>query len=111
MSLAARLTGVFAGPGEVFAEVKNSPSTSANWIAPLVIAMIAGIIYVMVVFSQPAVIQGMNEARDKQFQRQVAAGKMTQKQADAASDIAGDKFLRRSSSKSLASWEQFSGMP
>jgi hypothetical protein len=92
MSLAARLTNVFVAPGEVFAEVKDSPPTPANWVAPMIIAMVAGIIYTMVVFSQPAVIQGMKEAREKQMQQQVAAGKMTQKQADAATEMA-EKFM------------------
>jgi Yip1 domain len=85
-SLAARLTNVFVAPGEVFAEVKYSPPTPANWVVPLIITMVAGIIYVMVVFSQPAVLQGMKEARGKQFQKQVAAGKMTQSEADKATE-------------------------
>jgi hypothetical protein len=86
MSLAGRLTNVFVAPGEVFAEVKDGPPTPANWVAPLIITMVAGIIYVMVVFSQPAVLQGMKDAREKQFQKQVTAGKMTQSQADKATE-------------------------
>jgi Yip1 domain len=92
MSLGARLTNVFVAPGEVFAEVKSSPPTPANWVAPMVLAMIAGIVYVMVVFSQPAVIQGMKDAREKQLQEQVASGKMTQKQADTATESM-EKFM------------------
>jgi hypothetical protein len=92
MSLAARLTNVYVAPGEVFAEVKDTPPTPANWVAPMIIAMVAGIIYVMVVFSQPAIIQGMKEAREKQFQKQVTTGEKTQKQADDAME-ATEKYL------------------
>ena len=91
-SLAARLTNIFVAPGEVFAEVKDSPPTPANWVTPMIIAMVAGIIYTLVVFSQPAIIQGMKEAREKGVQKQVEAGKMTQKQADTASEMA-EKFM------------------
>ncbi len=91
-SLAARLTNIFVAPGEVFAEVKESPATPVNWVAPMIISMIAGIVYVMVVFSQPAIIQSMKEAREKQLQKQVAAGKMTQAQADTATE-ATEKFM------------------
>jgi hypothetical protein len=91
-SLAARLTNIFVAPGEVFAEVKDSPPTPANWVAPIIIAMVAGIIYSMVVFSQPAIIQGMKEAREKGVQEQVTAGKMTQAQADKATEMA-EKFM------------------
>jgi hypothetical protein len=92
MPLGARLTNIFVAPGEVFEEIKDSPPAPANWVVPMVISMVAGIIYVMVVFSQPAVVQGMKEAREKQFQKQVTAGKMTQQQADSAME-ATEKYM------------------
>ena len=58
-SLFSRLTNVFVAPADVFDEIKSSKPTTANWIVPLVLAMIAGVIYTLVVFSQPAVIQKM----------------------------------------------------
>lgn len=92
MSLAARLMNVFLAPGEVFAEIKDRPVVPANWVTPMILAMIAGIIYTMVVFSQPAVIQGMKETQEKALQERVTAGKMTQQQADAAAEMSG-KFM------------------
>lgn len=83
-SLVSRLTNVFVAPGEVFDEIKSSPPQPGNWVVPLVLAMIAGVIYTLVVFSQPAVIQGMQQAQEKKFQEMVASGKMTQAQADQA---------------------------
>ena len=76
------MTNVFVAPAEVFDEVKASPPTPANWIGPTVIAIIAGVIYTMVVFSQPGVLQNMRDAQDKKMQEMVATGKLTQAQAD-----------------------------
>ncbi len=81
-SLGTRLTNVFVAPGEVFDEVKASPPTHANWFVPTVMAIIAGVIYTMVVFSQPGVLQNMKDAQNKKMQEMVATGKMTQAQAD-----------------------------
>jgi hypothetical protein len=86
-SLGTRLTNVFVAPGEVIDEVKASPPTPANWWVPTVIAIIAGVIYTMVVFSQPGVLQNMRDAQEKKMQEMVAQGKMTQAQADQSSQI------------------------
>src|SRR5579863_951722 len=89
MSLTDRLMSVFVTPAEVFDEVKTSPPNSANWIVPLVCSMMVGIIYSLVVFSQPGIIQNMKDATEKKMQESVAAGKMTQQQADKAEEMIG----------------------
>ncbi|MEP6664771.1 MAG: hypothetical protein ABJC04_14030 [Verrucomicrobiota bacterium] len=81
-SLFSRLTNVFVAPTEVFDEIKSSQPKAVNWIVPLALAVIAGVIYTLVVFSQPAVIQRMRDAQEKKFQEMVDTGKMTQAQAD-----------------------------
>jgi hypothetical protein len=83
---------MFVAPTEVFDEVKAGPPTPANWIMPTVISIIAGVIYTMVVFSQPGVIQNMRDAQEKKMQEMVARGKMTQAQADQSSQIT-EKFM------------------
>ena len=83
-SLLSRLTNVFVAPGEVFDEIKSSKPTAANWSVPFVLAMIVGVIYTLVVFSQPAIIQQMQQAQEKKFEEMVASGKMTQADADKA---------------------------
>ncbi len=90
-TLTERLTNVFVSPSEVFDEVKTSPPTSANWIVPLVVTMIVGIIFAMVVFSQPAVLQAVKDAKDKksdEIQQLVTKGKMSQPDADRAREWA-----------------------
>jgi Yip1 domain len=99
-SLAARLMNIFLAPGEVFAEIKDRAMVPANWIAPTVIAVIVGIVYVMVVFSQPAVLQQMKDTQEKAMQERVASGKMTQQQADAAMETA-QKFTTPTIMKSI----------
>ena len=82
MSLGGRFVNIFVAPAEVFDEVKTSPSRVANWLVPLVAVTLLGMIYTMILFSQPAVVQQIREAQDKKFQQMVAAGKLTRQQAD-----------------------------
>ncbi len=91
-SLTDRLTNVIASPGEVFSEVKNSPVRASNWLVPLLLSCICTVIYIFMAFSQPAVLQGMTEQRQQAFQKKVAAGAMTQAQADQATAMT-ERFL------------------
>jgi hypothetical protein len=90
-SLAAKMFNVFADPGEVFEEVKNSPPANANWLGPVLLAAFVGIVAVFILFSQPAITQQIHEKQAQAFDDQVKAGKMTQAQADQAEAMA-EKF-------------------
>jgi hypothetical protein len=92
-SLFTRLTNVFAAPGELFEEIKAARVAAANWVVPAVIASIVGVLFTLVMFSQPAIQRQMREQQEKAMEQQVKAGKMTQQQADQA----------------LAAMERFSG--
>lgn len=102
MSLVSRLTNVFVSPTEVFDEIKISRPKPANWLVPLTLAIIAGIAYTLVVFSQPGVIQRMQDAQEAKFQQMVTKGKMTQAQADqtlaTVQKFIGPTFLKISGS-------------
>jgi hypothetical protein len=91
-SLTDRLTNVIAAPGEVFEEIKNAPARASNWLVPLILASIATAVYLWIAFSQPAVLQSMQEQRIHALQKKVATGKITQAQADQYSAIT-EKFL------------------
>jgi len=82
MSLLARLLNVFAIPGDVFEEVKSSPFSTANWLAPALLFAIVGAASAVIVFSQPAIQQRFHEEQTRQLDQQVKAGRMTQTQAD-----------------------------
>jgi hypothetical protein len=81
-SLTDRLTNVIAAPGEVFAEIKNAPVRASNWLVPLMLACIVTVVYLCIAFSQPAVLQSLQQQRENAMQKKVAAGKLTQAQAD-----------------------------
>jgi hypothetical protein len=91
-SLTDRLTDVIAAPGEVFAEIKDAPVRVSNWLVPLVLSAIATVFYLCVAFSQPAILRGMQEQRENAMQKQVAAGKITQAQADQAT-VVTERFM------------------
>ena len=87
----SRLMNVFAAPGEVFEEVKTSAPSTGNWLVPVLILIVAGMISSLVIFSQPDIVQQIHEQQQKAFDKQISAGKMTQAQADQATAMA-EKF-------------------
>ena len=48
-TLWSRLLNVFAAPGDVFEEVKNSKPSTANWLAPALIYILVGVISVALI--------------------------------------------------------------
>ena len=84
MSLAARLTNVLAGPGDVFVEVKNSRPAPANWIVPALLLIVASWLSAGLIFSQPAIRQQITDIADKTIDRQVEKGRLTGAQAEQA---------------------------
>lgn len=77
-----RLINVFVAPAEVFDEVKNSPPRLDNWIVPLVSGVIVGIIYCIVVFSQPGIIQKLRQPAEQRIEKMVQDGKLSRQVAD-----------------------------
>jgi hypothetical protein len=92
MSLAGRLMNVFAAPGEVFAEIKQAPTSVANWLVPLLIYAVVGVISVCIMFAQPAIRQTIHDQQVKALDQQVQQGKMTQAQEDQALQVM-EKFM------------------
>ncbi len=90
-SLIARLLNVFAMPGEVFEEVKATPPTTGNWLVPVLLNALVGAIAAIILMSQPAILQGIREKQEAQFQKMVEQGKMSQADADKAMVVA-EKF-------------------
>jgi hypothetical protein len=91
MSLMARLMNVFAGPGEVFEDIKATIPAVSNWIVPALLFALVGVISSIVIFSQPAIVQQIHEQQAKKMDELVKAGKMSQADADKAAAIA-EKF-------------------
>ena len=92
MSLGSRLANVFVSPGEVFDQVKWGKPSTGNWLVPLLLSCIMMVIFTMVAFSQPTVLQQFKDQQDRQFQKMVDQKKLTQEQADKVSEGSA-KFL------------------
>ena len=91
-SLTDRLTDIITAPSEVYEEVKQSPVRTSNWLVPWILSCIVTVIYLAVAFQQPPILRAMQEQRQKAFQKQIAAGKMTQAQADQAAAMT-ERFM------------------
>lgn len=80
----AKLTNVFAYPGDVFAEVAASPTRLVNWLVPTILAAVVGLAYVLIVFSQEPIMRQILDQQAQALQKQVDAGKLSQRDADQA---------------------------
>jgi len=84
LSFTDKLMNVFSAPGELFEGVAKSEKQNSNWSVPLIISMIVSIIFVLVAFSQAPIQDQIRDQTEKSIQKSVAAGKITQEQADLA---------------------------
>jgi len=91
-SLTGKLMNVFAAPGEVFGEVKTASARAANWLVPVVIFAVVGVVTVCVLFAQPAIRQTIHDQQVKVLDQRVQQGTMTQTQEDQALQVM-DKFM------------------
>ena len=91
-SLISRLLNIYAAPGEVFDEIRTNKPSTANWLVPLLLTCLVGVIYSLAVFSQETILHSMREAQEKAMQKQVDAGKMTKQQADQALEVS-ERFM------------------
>jgi hypothetical protein len=90
MSLSDKLAGVFASPSELYDNVRQTPPTSSNWLVPTLILVVVGVIMAYLVTSNPVLSDQMkrmaSEQMEKGLAKQLAAGKITQEQANQARD-------------------------
>ena len=92
MPLAGKLMNVIAAPGDVFDEIKATPPHVANWLIPVLIYAVAGVISICILFAQPAIRQTIHDQQVKALDKQVQLGKMTQAQEDQALQVM-EKFM------------------
>jgi Yip1 domain len=87
MSFSDKIVNVISAPGELFLYVAREGKKSANYSIPLLLSIVVSIIFMFVVFSQPAVKDQMAEQQDKVMQQQVEKGKMTAEQYEKAKEF------------------------
>ena len=83
-SLAGRMVNVLVAPGETWEAVRTEGYRASNWVVPLLMGMIAGIVFIWGAFSQPGVVDEIMEQQGKAFDKLVAERRMTADQADKA---------------------------
>ncbi len=101
-SLGSRIANIFAAPGDVFDELKHTPESAANWLVPVALSIVVGIVFSFVVFSQPNIQKEIRDAQEKALSDKVQQGKMTQEQMNQAM-AAIDKFAGPSTFKIIGS--------
>src|ERR1051325_384705 len=82
MSLGARLTNVFTGPGEVFEQSIKGPPSTANWLLPTLLLCLIGVASTFVIFSQEAVMQPIREKQAQALEKRLE--KMPKEQREQA---------------------------
>src|SRR5215468_2810375 len=88
MPLGARLMNVFATPGEVFDDVRNSPPTETNWIVPALIVMVLGWLGSALIFSQDSIRFQLREMSEKAIEKRIEKAHMSESQAQAVRQAA-----------------------
>lgn len=71
MSLGARLANVFAVPGDVFETVKAGTPSLANWLVPLLLSCLAGVIHTILIFSQDVTLHQIQELQERSIQKRL----------------------------------------
>jgi len=90
-SLFSRMTNIFAAPGEVYDEVKASPPSTANWLAPALLFILVSWVGAWLVLSQDTVKQQLSDITSKAIEKQIEKSRVPKAQAEAARQ-AGEKW-------------------
>src|SRR5262245_27479326 len=70
-SLRQRLMNVFAAPGDVFEEIKSRPVEVVNWLLPVVLSAVIGVVYSVVIFSQETVLHQLREVQERAVEKKI----------------------------------------
>ena len=80
------IMNVFAAPGDAFEGIRTSPARASVWVVPLIVIVLLSCGYTWIMFTNETIKSQFMETRREAMQQQVQSGKMTQQQADQASD-------------------------
>lgn len=82
-----RATDLFAAPTELFDNIRDTPPTPSTWVIPLLIFCLAAVGMYFFLLTNDAIVAQIQGIMDKQFEKALAEGRMTQAQADQASQF------------------------
>jgi len=86
-SFLTRAANVFASPGELYDEVAQVPVQTSSWLVPFLCMLLLAILSAFIVFSNPTFRDQILEPQRQELQKEVEKGKMTQEQADKATEM------------------------
>jgi hypothetical protein len=82
-----RATDLFAAPTELFDNIRDTPPTHSTWVIPLLIFCLAAVGMYFFLLTNDAIVGQIQGIMDKQFEKALAEGRMTQAQADQAAQF------------------------
>ncbi len=92
MPFTEKLTNVFAAPGELFDNVRDTPPTASNWLIPLILFVVVAVLMQQIIMHNATLVDQlkvqMTQKMEKQFEESIKAGRMTAEQADRAREQA-----------------------
>jgi hypothetical protein len=89
MSASEKMAGIFASPGEVYEDVRLTPKTNSNWVIPTIVLIVVAIVCSLLVMNNPSLQHQIGAAQREAMDKAVQEGRMTQEQADRASEMMG----------------------
>jgi hypothetical protein len=105
MSFTEKLVNVFASPGELFENVRLTPSSPSNWVIPLVIMIVVAIGMQQIIMSNPSLVEQTKaliaKATTESLDKAVQEGKITPEQAEQQRERA-ESFTNPSSTFAIA---------
>ncbi len=87
MSFMEKLTNVFAAPGELYENVRLTPTTASNWVIPLLIFIVVSFLANQLVLNNASLADQIGAAYRETLDKAVAEGKMAQERADQAYEM------------------------
>lgn len=82
MSFTEKIVNVFASPGELYENVRQTGPTNSNWFVPWIILVVVMIITTQLMMSNPALLDQLGMTMRKGMDKAVQDGKLTQDLAD-----------------------------
>jgi len=86
-SLTTRIVNTFSAPSELYTEVAAAPVQATSWVVPFILSIMLAILAVFVVFNNSSLRQQVMDVQQEAMKQKVAEGKMSQDQADKASEM------------------------
>ena len=96
ISMGDIIINVFASPAEAFEGIRTSPTRASTWLIPIVLVMLLASGFTWMIFSNESMRNQVIDSQRERLQERVQAGKMTQDQADQATqgmEKAGGMFV------------------